>query len=139
MALVAELCSPSSISYLGMTKSLVLASLVPVVKWVRQKHQAILELLWLLDEFRRMVNVCIAAGIEENVSSLKTLSSRSYHRLSRDMLAYYRLGAIGTATVILHNYRKAKKENPRTRIPHARKLMLSTCYGPRLNRTRTAY
>src|SRR5213080_734530 len=127
--LVAESCSPSSMPYLGMTNSLVLALLVIVVRSVRQKHQASLELLWLLDEFRRMVNVCIAVGIEENVSSLKTLSSKSYHRLSRDMLGYYRLGAIGTATVILHNYRRAKKKNPRTVIPYARKLMLTTCYG----------
>jgi len=115
--------------YLGMTNSLVLALLVIVVRSVRQKHQASLELLWLLDEFRRMVNVCIAVGIEENVSSLKTLSSKSYHRLSREMLGYYRLGAISKATVILHNHRKAKKKNPRTRTPYARKLMLTTCYG----------
>jgi len=40
-----------------------------------------------------MVNVCITVGIEENASSLKTLSLRSYHRLSRDILSYYRLGA----------------------------------------------
>src|SRR5947208_4462142 len=112
-----------------MTNSLVLASLVLAVKSVRQKHRASIELLRLLDQFRRMVNVCIAVGIEENVSSLKTLSSKSYHRLSRDMLSYYRLGAIGTATVILHNYRRAKKKNPRTVIPYARKLMLTTCYG----------
>jgi len=85
--------------------------------------------LQLLNEFRRMVNVCIAVGIEENVSSLKTLSLRSYHRLSRNMLGYYRLGAISTATGILHNHRKAKKKNPRTRFPCARKLMLTTCYG----------
>jgi IS605 OrfB family transposase len=76
-----------------------------------------------------MVNVCIAVGIEENVSSLKTLSLRSYHRLSRDSLGYYRLGAICIATGILRNYRKARKKNPRTRVPHARKLMLTTCYG----------
>src|SRR3989449_1527418 len=115
--------------YLGMTNSLVLALLVIAVRSVRQKHHASLELLWLLDEFRRMVNVCIAVGIEENVSSLKTLSSKSYHRLSREMLGYYRLGAISKATVILHNHRKAKKKNPRTRTPYARKLMLTTCYG----------
>src|SRR6267378_2829656 len=119
-----ELCSPSSIRYLGVTNSLVLASLLLAVKSVRQEHQASVELLWLLNEFRRMVNVCIAVGLEENISSLKTLSSKSYHRLSREMLGYYRLGAIGIATVILHNYRKAKKKkkNPRTRIPWARKL-----------------
>ncbi len=58
------------------------------IKSVRQKHQASDDLLWLLDEFRRMVDVCIAIGIEENISSLKTLSSASYARLSRDILGY---------------------------------------------------
>ena len=99
------------------------------VKTVRQKHQVSPELLRLLDDFRRMVNVCIAVGIEENVSSLKALSLRSYHRLSRNMLGYYRLGAISTATGILRNHRKANKKNPRTKLPYARKLMLTTCYG----------
>ena len=61
--------------------------LVRVVKKVKQRHKASTDLLRLLDEFRRMVNVCIAIGIEENVSSLKTLSLKSYHRLSRDILA----------------------------------------------------
>src|SRR5438094_506005 len=99
------------------------------VKMVRQKHQTPANLLWLLDEFRCMVNVCIAIGIEENVSSLKTLSLRSYHRLSRDNLSYHRLCAISAATGILRNYRKAKRKNPRTRVPYAKKLMLTTCYG----------
>jgi IS605 OrfB family transposase len=76
-----------------------------------------------------MVNVCIAVGIEENVSSLKTLSSKSYRRLSHDTLSYYRLCAISTATGILRNYRKSKKKNPWTRVPYAGKLMLTTCYG----------
>ena len=49
-------------------------------------------------------------GIEQNVSSLKTLSFKSYHHLSRGMLGYYRLGAIGVATGILRNYRKAKRK-----------------------------
>jgi putative transposase len=102
---------------------------VLAVKAVRQKHHASPDLLQLLDEFRRIVNVCIAVGIEENVSSLKTLSLRSYHRLSHNMLSYYRLCAISTATGILSNYRKAKKKNARTSIPYAKKLMLKTCYG----------
>ena len=106
-----------------------MASLVLAVKTVRQKHQVSPELLGLLDEFRRMVNVCIAVGIKENVSSLRTLSMKSYHRLSRDMLSYYKLCAISKATGIIRNYRKAQKKNPRTRFPHARKLMLTTCYG----------
>src|SRR2546427_3383576 len=99
------------------------------VKAVRQNHKASANLLRLLDEFRCIVNVCIAGGIEENVSSLKTLSLKSYHRLSRDILGYYRLGAISTATGILRNHRKARKKNPRTRLPYAKKLMLTTCYG----------
>src|SRR2546425_2064853 len=103
--------------------------LVLAVKAVRQKHQASVGLLRLLDEFRSMVNVCIAVGIRENVSSLKTLSLKSYHHLSHDILGYYRLGAISTATRILRNDRKAKKKNPWTKVPYAGKLMLTTCYG----------
>jgi len=76
-----------------------------------------------------MVNVCIAVGIEQNVSSLKALSLKAYHRLSRETLSYNRLCAISTATGILRNYRKAKKKNSRTKFPYAKKLILTTCYG----------
>src|SRR5207244_13386080 len=93
-----------------------LASLVLALKTFRQKHEVSPELLRLLDEFRRMVNVCIAGGIEENVSSLKTLSMKSYHRLSRDMLSYYRLCASSKTTIILHNYRHAKKKSAAQRF-----------------------
>ncbi|OLD35399.1 MAG: hypothetical protein AUI50_02395 [Crenarchaeota archaeon 13_1_40CM_2_52_14] len=106
-----------------------LACPVLAVKTVRQKHQASNELLSLLDKFRRMVNECVAFGIEENISSLMTLSLRSYNRLSPSTLSYYRLGAISSATGILRNYRKAKRKNPRTSVPYAGKLMLTTCYG----------
>src|SRR5437588_9800009 len=37
--------------------------------------------------------------------------------------------SISAATGILRNYRKAKRKNPRTRVPYAKKLMLTTCYG----------
>ena len=43
------------------------------IKSVRQKHQASNDLLKLLDEFRRMVNVCVAIGIEENISTHDSL------------------------------------------------------------------
>jgi len=99
------------------------------MKAVRQRHQASGELLRLLDEFRRMVNVCVSVGIDENISSLKLLSSKSYHRLSSDLLSYYRLCAISTATGILRNYRKAKRKNSVTKFPYAKRLMLTTCYG----------
>src|SRR6267378_4849817 len=75
-----------------------------------------------------MVNVCIAIGIEENISILKTLSLESDHHINSNILGYYRLGAISTATGILRNYRKAMKKNPRTMVPIAGKLMLTACY-----------
>jgi len=68
-------------------------SLVLAVKAVRQRNDASSELPHLLDQFRRIVNVCVSTGIEQNVSSLKTLSSGCYHRLSREILGYYRLCA----------------------------------------------
>jgi len=93
---------------------------------VSQKHQASGELLPLLEEFRRMVNVCITVGMEENISSLKTLSSKAYHRLTKGTPGYYRFSAVSTATGILRNYRKAKRENRVATFPYARKLMLRT-------------
>src|SRR5439155_21172674 len=104
------------------------ARLVLAVRSVGQKHQAPNDLLRFL-EFRRAVNICVAVGIEENISSLKTLSLEAYHQLTREMPAYYRLGAISTATGILRNHRKAKKKNLRTTVPFARRLILTTCYG----------
>ncbi len=105
------------------------ASPVLALKAVRQKHQASGELLRLLDDFRRMVNVCVAIGIEQNISSLKTLSLKCYHRLSPDILGYYRLCAISTATGILRNYRRTKRKNLHARFPYAARLLLTTCYG----------
>ena len=103
--------------------------LVLATKSIKQRYEASSDLLRLLDDFRQMVNVCVAVGIEENVSSLKSLSLKSYHRLSRDILGYYRLCAISTATGILHNHRKAMKKNLGTRLPYAKRRILTTCYG----------
>src|SRR2546428_3280633 len=67
---------------------------VLAVKTIRQNHHASAELLRLLDEFRRMGNVCIAIGTKENISSLKNLSLKSYHHLSRDILGYCRVASV---------------------------------------------
>lgn len=99
------------------------------LKAVRQRHQASDQLLLLLDEFRRMVNFCIIVGIEQNISSLMTLTPKTYPRLTKNMLGYYRVCAISVATRILKTYRNAKRKNPFTAFPQARKLMLTTCYG----------
>ena len=81
-------CSPSSLDYLAGKFSYVWAWPLLATKAVRQKYQASPELLKLLDEFRRMVNVCVMIGIKQNISSLKALASRTYPCLSRDILGY---------------------------------------------------
>src|SRR2546428_2907817 len=59
---------------------------VLAVKTIRQNHHASAELLRLLDQVRRMGNVCMAIGTNENVCSLKTLYFKSFHHLRRDIL-----------------------------------------------------
>jgi putative transposase len=84
----------------------------------------------LLEQFRQMLNDCIRIGLAENLTSLKSLSSKAYKQLSRyDVASYYKLCAISAATGILRNYRKAKRKNPYVKEPYARRLRLTTCYG----------
>jgi putative transposase len=96
---------------------------------VRQKHKASRQLLVLMDEFRRMVNICITIGVEQNISSLRKLSSNAYHLLSSESLGYYRLCAISSSIGILRNYRRAKNRNRNAAFPYASRLRLTTCYG----------
>ena len=101
-----------------------------LVKSVKQNYQPNAELLRLLEVFRSMVNACLRIGIESQTTSLKSLSLRAYSKLSSfNIPSYYKLCAISKAAGILKNYRKSVKKNPRTRIPQARRLMLTTCYG----------
>jgi putative transposase len=77
-----------------------------------------------------MLNNCVRIGLAENVSSLKSLSTKAYNQLAAyDVMSYYKLCAISKATGILRNYRKARKKNPETKEPYARQLQLTTCYG----------
>jgi putative transposase len=100
------------------------------VKAVKQNYLPSREILTLLEVFRLMVNDCITIGFMENVSSLKSLSLKAYRKLSGYKVpSYYKLCAISKACGILRNYRKALRKNPKARKPHARKLMLTTCYG----------
>jgi hypothetical protein len=41
------------------------------------------EILDLMTKFRNMVNDCIRIGLQNNVTSLKTLSTKSHHYLGR--------------------------------------------------------
>ncbi|WXG42534.1 MAG: transposase [Promethearchaeati archaeon SRVP18_Atabeyarchaeia-1] len=82
------------------------------------------DVLSLLEAFKTMVNHCIHAGIEKNVTSRLGLQHEVYHQLGGFGLhTWYSLSAIETATAILKNYRKAKRKRQDIRVPRATKLM----------------
>ena len=100
------------------------------MKAVQQQYTPTSETLWLLDQFRQMLNHCIQIGLAENATSLKSLSLKAYRQLDRyDVISYYKLCAISAAAGILRNYHKAKRKNKRSKEPYARRLRLATCYG----------
>ena len=98
------------------------------------QHYALNEhVLWLLEQFRQMLNECIRIGLAENMTSLKSLSLRTYKQLSGyEVMSCYKLCAISAATGILRNHRKMKRKNPKTKEPYAKRLRLTTCYGFKL-------
>lgn len=101
-----------------------------VVKSVKQNFVPSPEMLILLDEFRKAVNDCIRIGLDENATSLKSLSKKAYHQLDRyNMPTKYRLTAISKATGILRNHRKILRKHPKTEKPYATKMMLVDCYA----------
>ncbi len=111
-------------------KKSVASTVLFAVKAVQQNYTPGAEILRMLEQFRQMVNDCVRIGLEENVTSLKSLSTKAYNQLaSYDMMSYYKLCAISKATGILRNYRKVRMKNPETKEPYARRLQLTTCYG----------
>lgn len=100
------------------------------VKAAKQNYTPTPEILGLLEEFRKMVNDCIRIGLTENATSLKTLSKKAYHYLSRyPVSTRYRLTAISKATGILRNYRKTIRKHSEAKKPYASKIMLTDCYA----------
>jgi putative transposase len=103
---------------------------VRVVKAVKQCYEPTSEILGLLEEFRLMLNDCVRVGIKENITSMKTLSLRTYHMLSQyDVYSQYRLTAISKAAGILKNYRRELRQNPHRMMPYVKRLVLVDCYG----------
>lgn len=99
------------------------------VKAVKQNYVPTPEILGLLDEFRKMVNDCIRIGLEQNLTSMKSLSLKAYHQLERyDVPTHYRLTSISKAAGLLRNYRKILKKQLYANKPYASKLMLTDCY-----------
>jgi len=103
---------------------------VRAVRAVKQNYSPSEPILVLLESFRSMVNDCIGIGLKEGVTSLKALSPKAYRQLHEyDVPSYYKICAISATTGILRNHRKASRKNACAKTPHARRLMLTTCYG----------
>jgi len=101
-----------------------------MIKTVNQQiiiSQAILD---LMTKFRNMVNDCIRIGLQNNVTSLKTLSIKSYCYLDRyDILSYYKIHAISRASGILQNRKKSIKRGFKIKNPYLKNDMIISCYG----------
>jgi len=103
---------------------------VRAIKTVRQSCEPTKEMLDLMETFRLMVNRCIQIGLENNITSLRALSSKSYRQLTAFKTpSYYKLCAISHSVGILRNFRKALRRGRKVRIPFAKQPMLTTCYG----------
>jgi len=98
------------------------------VKTAVQNYRPEPRLLDLMEQFRQMVNLCIVIGLEKGRTSLKSLSTASYHRLKVcDTPSKYRLCAISRAAGILKNYRNLSKKHT-VRTPYCHRAGLTICY-----------
>ena len=90
-----------------------------MIKTVNQQIIMSQGILDLMSKFRNMINDCIRIGLQNNVTSLKTLSTMSYRYLDRyDIVSYYyKLHAISRASGILQNRKKSIKRGFKTKTP----------------------
>jgi putative transposase len=89
-----------------------------MIKTVNQQIIIPPGILDLMSKFRNMVNDCIRIGLQNNVTSLKTLSTMSNRYLDRyDIVRYYKLHAISRASGILQNGKKSIKRGFKTKTP----------------------
>ena len=106
-----------------------LGNSVKVVKCVKQNYDAPAELLFVMEQFRGMVNRAITVGLERNITSRFKLRSAVYSELHNGLHTHYIYGAVEKATAILKNYRKAlRKANAKgktVRMPYVCKAFLS--------------
>src|SRR3989442_6627442 len=100
------------------------------VKSVWQHYAPTLEVLELLEVFRRMVNDSIRIGLANEVSSLRRLSLVSYSQLAQyDSPICYKLCAISRAAGILASRKKSLRRGFPNRTPYAVRQQLVSCYG----------
>ncbi|MGI0040480.1 MAG: IS200/IS605 family accessory protein TnpB-related protein [Nitrosopumilaceae archaeon] len=100
------------------------------IKSVRQPFVPDQNILNFLETFRYMVNHCIRIGLQNDCSTLKKLSTLSYHELGQyEILSYYKLGAISQAAGILSNRKQSIRRGIHTKKPYMKKPILISCYG----------
>jgi putative transposase len=101
-----------------------------VIKSVKQGFTPDKSILEMMELFRHMVNHCIKIGLENDVTSLKRLSTIAYHELLQyDILSYYKIHAISRAAGILSNRKQSIKRGITTKNPHLRRCILVSSYG----------
>ncbi|TBR26285.1 MAG: transposase [Candidatus Nitrosotenuis sp.] len=104
------------------------------VKSARQNFEPNLEISSMMETFRQMVNHCIRAGLENDCSTLKRLSSLAYHTLQNyDILSYYKLTAISQACGRLSQMKRDIKKGRKPKSPFVQKPYLVSCYGFKVN------
>src|SRR2546422_17497 len=100
------------------------------VKSVWQHYAPTLEVLELLEVFRRMVNESIRIGLANEVSSLRRLSLVSYSQLAQyDSPICCKLCAISRAAGILASRKKSLRRGFPNRTPYSVRQQLVSCYG----------
>jgi putative transposase len=103
---------------------------VGVIKSVKQQFKPPQEISQKMETSRQMVNDCIKIGLDNDISTMKKLSSLVYKQLaSYNIISYYKLCAISHASGILANRKKSIKRGMNSRQPYATKPLLVSCYG----------
>ncbi len=97
-------------------------------KSVTQVYERSAEIHQLAETFRLMLNECIRIGLEENKTSLKSLSVVCYPKLKDYRInSYFKLSAISRASGILKNHRKLSRKHEVKR-PCCTRPVLTTGY-----------
>lgn len=95
---------------------------IKAVKCIKIPYYPSEDVLNLLNDFRDMVNYCIRIGSEKNISSRFKLQNEAYYELKKSGYhSWYVLSAVEVATVILKNYRRNKRKNPKVKVPRAKR------------------
>ncbi|MGI0049430.1 MAG: hypothetical protein ACREAW_07805, partial [Nitrososphaera sp.] len=104
--------------------------LLTAIKSIKQPFQPTEGIAGMMETFRQMVNDCIRIGLDNDISTMKKLSSVAYQRLAKyQIYSKYKLCAISHAAGILTNRKKSLQRCKIPRNPYAKRPFLLSCYG----------